>query len=123
MIFSNDSLDPADWQLLDQIAAAITRHAGMHTIKVRPLPGWPFAWLLHPGLTDGLTVADATSLFRLEEAGLIDIEQRSGARRAGQEILLTDHGKAAFKRRVYPGGHDGTAALQGDFSKRRDGGA
>lgn len=122
MITSYDFLGPADWKLLDQLGAATTNRPGAHAIKLRPLPGWPFAWLLHPGLTDGLTVADTTSLARLEEAGLIDIDQKSGSQRAGQEILLTPRGEAAHKRRMYSGGHDGWSSHAGDISDQHGGG-
>lgn len=123
MTISYDSLSPADWKLLDQVGAATTTHAGAGAIKLRPLPGWPFAWLLHPGLTDGLTVAETASLTRLEEAELIAIHQKSGSQRAGQEVLLTPRGEAAYKRRIYAGGLDGRSSHAGDRSRSRRGGS
>ena len=96
---SINSLRSIDWQLLDTIGAALTGIAQDIPIEHRPLQGWPFAWLLHPGFNDGLTVGDSTSLYRLQDTGLINVFQAPDSR-SGDSIVLTRRGRELLARRL-----------------------
>jgi hypothetical protein len=94
---SHGELRTEDLEFLDTLGAAIS---GDHTsvpFECYPLPGWPFIWLLHPGLPDGMRVADLESCSRLEETGFIAFIQDQES--AYCHAVLTEEGHACYRRR------------------------
>jgi hypothetical protein len=105
MTYFNHTLRQTDWDLFDSMSAALGDMPQGDAIEYRPLNGFPFAWLLHPGFNDGLTVGDSSSIYRLRETGLISVYQTPEARQEGR-IALTPQGRNLFEqRRQMPAGH------------------
>lgn len=118
----NYTLRQTDWDLFDSMSAALEDVPQGNAIEYRPLNGFPFAWLLHPGFNDGLTVGDSGSIYRLRETGLISVYQTPAARQEGR-IALTPQGRNLFEqRRQMPAGHperDGVGSTS--FARRGSG--
>ena len=98
MTYLNYTLRQSDWALFDSMSAALDDVPQDNAIEYRPLNGWPFAWLLHPGFNDGLTVGDSSSIYRLRETGLISVYQVPAARHEDR-IALTPRGWNLFEQR------------------------
>ena len=113
MTFSLDTLRSADWALLEQMGSALLSDSSNTPIEYRPLRGWPFAWLLHDRFADGLTVADSTSLYRLQGAGLVSIVEWPNVER-DSGIELTRRGRDLVHRRLDKSGWAGLSALVGN---------
>lgn len=60
-------------------------------MEVQQVVGWPFAWLLHPGIDNRVVVADTRILLRLQQLGLLVIT-RSDVDGAPQFLTLTELG-------------------------------
>lgn len=121
MTLSFESLRSTDWALLDQMGSALLRDNNATPIEYRPLRGWPFAWLLHEKFVDGLTVADSTSLYRLQRAGLVSVVEWPDTQRV-PGIQLTQRGLELVHRRLDGTGRHGGSALVGNSVDRKESG-
>lgn len=71
--------------------------AGGDRFRYRPIPGYPFFWLFHPGLPDGLSVAAYASLVALERADLVRFEPPENGFRP-IHFVLTCKGSECYSR-------------------------
>jgi hypothetical protein len=91
------ALDPTDSQLFDQLAQALRQPSQPTYVESRRVAGWPFAWILHPGLADGLTVACTASLSRRVDAGFIAVHGQQSPEGA-ETIALTELGMSIVEQ-------------------------
>lgn len=89
MTLSIERLRSEDWRQFDQLGEAFATSSRDVPMEIRSLDGWPFAWLLHPEVRDGLAVADTRVLHRLHEAGLIDVQTSMAQPNRQHVISLT----------------------------------
>lgn len=79
--------------LLKLLALASQATTDLVTFEYRAVQGYPFGWLLHPGLDDGACVVTTDSLLALTEGGCIECDA-DPATSAAVRCFLTDQGKA-----------------------------
>jgi hypothetical protein len=66
--------------LRDDTARLLQRFIMAHTanwdfpFEFRPIKGYAFAWILHPGFDDGTRMAGLPALHELEQAGILAFE-------------------------------------------------
>lgn len=94
-----DSLQSIDWRTLDLVGSASTPQMQETRIELRQVVGWPFAWLLHPGIANGLAVADTRALLNLQQAGLLVITS-AGSNDGVQFLTLTRYGVSVVLERA-----------------------
>lgn len=84
-------------ELLKTIGHAASAGGDRFRFEYRPLPGYPFGWLFHPGLRDGLSVVASADLTALEHTDIVRLEPQGDGFRV-IHFVLTSNGWECYAR-------------------------
>jgi hypothetical protein len=86
--------------LLNTLGRAANASGNLRTFEYQSISGYPFGWVVHPGLRGGFSVIDTDILLVLDLIGLLQV--RHGDDGTGVTLMLTDAGLAHYAHSVGP---------------------